>query len=412
LLLTGLCLGCNNKDNTRKAPSMARTYSYKDKGPMGTSIAYRLLPQQFKGDIELASKKLKEFNPLSYLTKTTYIIINKKVLLTDEERATILQYAGRGNELFISADIIDYQLLDTLGAALTSESIETIEDEQYLMGDIKKDTYISMKETTAAEKKLYGFFYYPFDKIFTEYDTATTRVLGVNEKAHANYIVIRYGKGKIFFHTEPAAFSNYFLLTKDNTKYFEQVFSYLQPNPPVGDDTDNGIQTGSKKDSRTLYWGDKAEFGDRSKDDFSALSIFWKNPPLLWALMIGCLLMLLYIAFGSKRKRRLVPVIPPNTNATVSFVHTISNLYLQKKENRNIALKMITYFFEHVRTHYYLGTNTINQEFIQALSRKSGIAEKRVSQLVDKIEEINIAETVTDTQLFDLKNRIQEFYKR
>jgi hypothetical protein len=385
---------CRKGYNGRKKPPMnPASYAYKDKNPMGTFMAYKLLPQQFKGEVVLASKKLKPINQLTYVTKTAHISIGTRLILTDEERSIVLQYAERGNELFICADVLDYTLLDTLGLKFSQGVFDDDNDWDESIGLLKKDTYVAIPETTKGNEKKYGVFYYPFNSFFSRFDSSTTRVLGVNENGKANYVVVRYGKGKIYFHTEPSTFSNYFLLTKDNTEYYKKVISYLQP------------------DAGTIYWNDVMRFGDRN-NNFSALSIFWKNPSLLWALLISCLLMLLYIAFGSKRTRRLVPVIPPNSNATVSFVHTISNLYLQKKDNRNIALKMITYFFEHIRTHYYLGTNTINQEFIQALSRKSGISEKKVSQLADKIAEVNIAENISDNQLFDLNNRIQEFYKR
>jgi len=121
--------------------------------------------------------------------------------------------------------------------------------------------------------------------------------------------------------------------------------------------------------------------------------------------------MLLYIAFESKRRRRLVPVQVPNTNASLSFVRTISNLYRQKKDNRNIAIKMMTYFFEHVRSKYFLNTNNINTEFVQSLSRKSGIAEPVVQELIDKASYINDATEITDKELFEINNLIYQFYK-
>jgi hypothetical protein len=393
-LLTGAVVGCNKKTNGRKIPPMNPTYAYKDKNPIGTFMAYRLLPGQFEGDVVLASKKLKIINPLTYVTNTAYIIINRRIYLSPEESEMALQYAERGNELFISSYEVDYHLLDTLGIQIGQEMIDTLPIKNTLSGNDKTDTYVSVWDSASTVQKKYGFYYYPFDRIITKFDRTSTKILGFNEKGHPNYIVVRYGKGKIYFHTEPAAFSNYFLLTKDNTEYYKKVFAYMSPR------------------ANTVYWGDLVKFGDK-KDDFSALAIFWKNESsLLPALLIACLLMLLYIAFGSKRKRRLVPSLPPNTNATVSFVHTISNLYLQKKDNRNIALKMISYFFEYVRTHFYLNTNHINAEFIQALSRKSGIDEKKVTQLVEKINQVNEAEIVIDIELFDLNNRIQEFYKR
>jgi hypothetical protein len=122
--------------------------------------------------------------------------------------------------------------------------------------------------------------------------------------------------------------------------------------------------------------------------------------------------MLLYIAFGSKRKRRLIPELPPNTNASLSFVQTIGNLYLQKKDNRNIGIKKMTYFLEWVRNNYHINTNNINAEFVQALSRKSGVAEQRVQSLMEKAGYINNSDTITDRDLFEVNNLIDEFYKR
>ncbi|MEP6746095.1 MAG: DUF4350 domain-containing protein [Bacteroidota bacterium] len=383
------CAACNTNNGKRKMPKMNPPYRYRDKEPMGTNIAYRLLPYQFNADILLASKKTeKNVNWFSYVKGTAYIVIGKNIVLDNDEVAQLLNYVELGNEFFISASNIDYRLLDTLGVRHSSESYLTEDDT-----DRKINTSLQVADTVTYGNKRYGFFYYPFRDIFTGYDSSTTTVLGINQSKHANYIVVRHGKGKFYFHTEPAAFSNYFLLTADNTEYYKQVFSYLNKN------------------ANTVLWGDLYKFG-KPADDFSALSIFWKNPPLKYAMLAACALMLLYIAFGSKRKRRLVPAMPANNNASLSFVHTIGNLYLQKKDNRNIAIKMMTYFFEHVRNSYHLNTNNINTEFVQALSRKSGIDEKKVQSLMEKADDINMAETVSDQELFDINNLVYEFYKK
>ncbi|MFN8247216.1 MAG: hypothetical protein U0T56_12660 [Ferruginibacter sp.] len=41
----------------------------------------------------------------------------------------------------------------------------------------------------------------------------------------------------------------------------------------------------------------------------------------------------------------------------MAFTETIARLYLQKKDNKNIADKMIMYFNEFIRTHYFLPVN-------------------------------------------------------
>lgn len=369
-------------------PRMAPPYLYHDKEPMGTNMAYRLLPQQFNGNISLASKKVSMLvNSFAYMKSTVYISIGKGIVLDNEALARLLNYVERGNEFFISSENIDRRLLDTLG-------IKQSEDGAF--GDrssTRSYTSLRMADTLLFGRKRFGFYYFPLQNVFTQYDSSNTRVLGVNENGGANYLVMRYGRGKFYFHTEPSAFSNYFLLTGGNVNYYSQVFSYLN------------------RDAHAVFWGDTNGFG-KEGGGFSALAIFWKNPPLMWALLLACALMLIYIAFGSKRKRRLVPVLPPNKNESLSFVHTIGNLYLQKKDNRNIAVKMMTYFFEHIRSSYYLNTSTINAEFVQALSRKSGVAESKVQDLMEKADHLNNTDQITDQELFNINNLIYEFYKR
>jgi hypothetical protein len=67
--------------------------------------------------------------------------------------------------------------------------------------------------------------------------------------------------------------------------------------------------------------------------------------------------------FDSKRRQRIIKPLQPNINTSVAFTETVGRLYLQKKDNRNIADKMITYFLEHIRNQYFLNTNQLNDEF-------------------------------------------------
>ena len=367
-------------------PRMNPPYRYTDKEPMGTNIAYRLLPTEFTSEIVLASKKNDgASNPLSYVKGTAYIAIGKSLDLDNDQLEELLSYVQRGNEFFISSDAIDRRLLDTLGIRYGFDT-----DFEGVLS--RQNTAVQIADTIAFGTRQHGFFYYPFRGIFSRYDSETSKVLGLNENKHPDFLVVKYGKGKFYFHAAPAAFSNYFLLTADNTEYFSQVFSYLN------------------RDASTVYWGDVYKF--RKKSDFSALSMFWKNPLLRYALLLACTLMLLYIAFGSKRKRRLIPETQTNTNASLSFVQTIGNLYLQKKDNRNIAVKKMTYFLEYVRSNYHIGTNNINAEFVQALSRKSGIALHDVQLLMDKASYVNNVDAITDQDLFEINNLVDEFYKK
>jgi predicted nucleic acid-binding protein len=116
--------------------------------------------------------------------------------------------------------------------------------------------------------------------------------------------------------------------------------------------------------------------------------------------------------FGGKRRQRVIPMVKPNENTTVAFTETIGRLYLQNKNNKNIADKMITYFNEYVRNHYYVNTNTINDEFLTTLSRKSGVEFTQVETLYRTIQHAQQQYQITDFELLSLNTQIQKFYKK
>jgi hypothetical protein len=374
---------------------MEPRYLYKDKNPMGTYLSYRLLPQLFKGKIVVPNVPLGEYcKPWPEVANTAYLLICHSVMLNEEEKNNVLQYVQNGNELLIVAEAIDEELLKSLSIQLVEKQTIPLKDTRFLP---KKDTYFSLRETQSGQPKQYGFFYYPQNNYFKAADNdAAFETLGFSKEGRPNFIALHYGKGNIFLHAAPASFSNYFLLTNNNINYYKKVLSYL-----------NEADT-------TIYWGNhffpKKNNTQNTSNNFSALSLIWKNPPLFFAFLLACLLMLLYVAFNSKRKHPLVKPLASNSNATVAFVKTISNVYLQRKDNRNIALKIITYFFEHIRTHYYVATGQIDEAFIQVLARKSGIAENKVIELMTLVDSINKGFIPNDIQLFDLKKRIQAFH--
>ncbi|HKC34585.1 MAG TPA: hypothetical protein VKB95_00930, partial [Chitinophagaceae bacterium] len=191
-----------------------------------------------------------------------------------------------------------------------------------------------------------------------------------------------------------AAFSNYFLLTGNNKEYLEKTFSYFKP------------ETGS------VYWDNFYRLRRGSDEGFSIVGFFKKHPPLYYAFLIVIGSLLLFIAFGGKRRQRLVPERVLNTNTTISYTETIGRLYLQKKDNRNIALKMFTYFLEQVRNNYYLNTQNLNNEFAEALSRKSGVPEARVKHLLQLMNDTDQANNISDIRLLELHNLTQEYFKK
>lgn len=388
-------VSCSRQNDAGKLPDMSRNYSKRSKKPFGTFTAFQMLKEKYNAvTIETITKNFDDnaINSFSSV-KGLYVVISKMVLLSEKDKNAMLQYVSNGNQLFIAAEYIDETLFDELGVQVQYSSLSSLFQNKSTTDNAMRYSTVSMSDSSLFNKQLYGFFHYPLVANFVNTDSIGARSIGLNESGYPNYISVVHGKGRFFFHLHPQTFSNYFLLSRNNKEYFEKVFSY------------------TANERYAVYWDDYYRMGQRSDESFSLFAVFMKYPMLKWALLLAMALMLLYIAFASKRKQRPVPVKNFNSNASVSFVETIGRLYLQKKNNTNIAQKMITYFMEHIRSKYYLNTSHLNAEFFSSLSRKSGVEETEVKEFFELIGHLQESPELTDLQLLVLNNRMQIFFK-
>ena len=384
-----LLLAACRSDKGPKLPALKESFSKKDKNPFGASIAYRQVKSLYASNSirdvrQPFSKTWKEISDSGSL----YICITGSLFVNEEEADAMLQYVDAGNDLFISAAYID----DVLQQKINCTTKVNFNQVFGAMAFTQTSTR-SLVEPDSA----YSYFYYPFNNYFLKIDSGRTRVVGVNDDLMPNSIVYFHGRGKLYLHCDPRAFSNYFLLKDSNFKYMQQSLAFTSVVPGH------------------VYWDDHYNKLRRRKgedDNFSTLSEIMKHPPLVYAFWLTLLLLLLYVLFGGKRVQRIIEQRKPNENTTVTFTETIGRLYLQKKDNKNISDKMITYFNEFIRNKYFLNTNSINEDFITALSRKSGVQRESVDSLYRTITSAQSSDHLDDYQLLSLNEQIQNFNKK
>lgn len=391
------------KQPRRVLPPLKETFRKSDKQPFGGYIAYKGFRNLFKDRyIETVTEPFdQEWNNIKDYSDnkkySLYFLITKNLVLNYSEVNAFMDYVKAGNDLFISADYVDTRLLENINC--NNERMSEIADETK---GLMRQTKVSMFFGDDFKAPAYGYYYYPFLNSLSSFDTAFARVLGVNENNNPDYIILFSGKGRIYLHVAPRAFSNYFLLSGDNYKYLENVISYLRSDP------------------KNIYWDEYYKNTNASRrknnkaqddDSFSSLSVIRQHPPLLWAFWLGIMGLLFFILFNMKRKQRIIDAVKPNVNTTVNFTETIGRLYLQKKNNNHIAEKMITYFYEHIRNKYFISTSAINGEFINSLAGKSGMSIEAMRQLFALIERVRSGEDVDDVTLIQLNNEMENFYK-
>jgi len=136
-----------------------------------------------------------------------------------------------------------------------------------------------------------------------------------------------------------------------------------------------------------------------------------KYPPLAKAFFIALGLLLLYMFFNSKRGQRVVPVVKKTENTSIAFAEAIAGLYINKKDNKIIAEKIITYLNEYIRTKLFISININDVGYAEILSRKSAVEPDVINELVSVIKAIQKSEKVTDAQLLKLNGLTEKFFK-
>jgi hypothetical protein len=372
--------------------SLEETFSKADKIPFGTWVLHQQLSQLFpKSPVHIQKQRFTTAYDVMEDTSSLYVCVSKNFYSGRKDCDAILNFLNDGNSMFISTENMDEHLMDTLGFALRGSGLFAQVDFQSFT-----NTSVRLQPERFNSNAPYTYYYEPFTNYFTNLDSNNTRVLGYNSFGRPNFIVLFYGKGRFFLHSEPRALGNYFLLQRDNYKYLQQLFAYLPATP------------------ERVIWDDYYNKRNYpvSDSNSSGLAVLLQYPAMASAFWLLLVLVVLYVLFEAKRRQRIVPVLPASTNTTVAFTETIGRLYLQKKNNRNIADKIIQYFFEHIRNRYYLNTSHPDENFAELLSRKSGVSKEETDKTLHIIEAVQQETYVTDHQLLILNHQTEKFYKK
>ena len=359
--------------------------------PYGVSILYKELPKLFK-DYKVRTVY---HQPSSYLSANSedgygehvaegsYVIIGNSDYLTEDSVDELLKFVNNGNTLFISDYYYPQKIHDTLGL-----------DIDYVLNEKDSVSYESLKYIDIDEIAIDRN---EGDNYFGSFDSINHRVLGHSkiDYKHVNFLKIPFGEGKIFLHTEPKAFTNYNLLKENRYKYAEGILSYL-PENNVYFDSYVKIQTGYD--------------GDVEKE--SNLSWFLEQMSFRWAWYTALIFTVLFMIFNAKRRQRIIKIIKPLQNTTVGFVKTVSNLYFETQDHKNLVHKKITYFLEKIRTDYNMDTSVLNEEFIKKLASKTGKKKEDVKKLIDFINWLRTKNEFFAENLIKLNRHIEAFYTK
>lgn len=365
--------------------------------------AYESLHSMFpKADIFTGREEPGSWDSVSLFGENQAVVIITPEFNADRyEMKNLVKFVENGNDVFLST----ISLSSEAAAALNCD-VNSLEHliSYFSMGD--RDTLtVSLSYPPFADTSTYSYPGKQLDGYFSKIDTFTTTVLGTDKEGHADFVHLRAGKGNFYVHLAPMAFTNYFLLHKQNFDYYDQVFSLLSANKRkvlwdeyyITKRTDQTRNQSAKKGWLSTLLGIRNSAGD---------------PSFAMAFWLLLLLLMLYIIMEMRRKQRPIPVVKKLQNDSLDFVKTIGRLYYDKGDHHNLCRKMAAYFLEHVRNRYKLATNKLDDEFINSLSNKSGISEMEIKNIVSFIRMLEQDYAISDVQLTTFHKQLESFYQK
>jgi len=361
------------------------SYLESDKIALGSFVFYESWKESSSTNIEKVSVPPFEF--LNDDHPGTYFFLNDVLSFDDVELKKLLKWVNDGNTLFLSANSFSQNLLDTLKVETAIKLPGT---------DLSSQPFINLVNSKLKQGVPYKYDHEVPLVYFSKIDTLNNKVLGVSalssfkgtEGTNVNFIKADFGKGSIFMHTMPQAFSNYFLLLNSNFNYAEAVLGYIET-------------------SQIVYWDRYYKTGKAFYT--SPLYILMQNRALKWAYYFALIGSVLFIIFEGKRKQRAIPVVEPLKNQTYEYSGTIADLYLEQKKYKDLTLRKIDHFYDYIRTQYRIDTSIKNDAFYIEIASKCDRSISETNALFKTINELSIKPEITKNELQQLNNVIQSF---
>ncbi len=362
-----------------------------DKIPYGFYTARNLLPALFPAAKIYSDKRSPGYWDSLLLTGNNQAVFLVGALDANEsELEELMEFAGRGNHVFIICKSLSYDATRFFG--FKQNAIAS--DENYYPGS-NDSLRVTLAQPRFNDTTTYIYPGRKYSNSFDYTDDETAIILGYTRSGGANFLQFKKGAGSVYLHTAPLAFSNYFILHKNNIRYYQQALSVIPA-------------TVTKIVWNEYYLNKRNE---PKQQEPNWLSVLFKYEAFKWAFLTALGTLLLYVLLEMRRKQRIIPVWNKPKNESLLFVQTIGRLYHDQGDHKNLAQKMGAYFLEHVRSRYKLPTNVLDEAFVTALHQKTGYHLESLAGIITYINSANNEGTISEQELAFFHKELEKFYQ-
>ncbi|HZW78054.1 MAG TPA: DUF4350 domain-containing protein, partial [Flavobacteriaceae bacterium] len=304
--------------------------------------------------------------------------INDILTFDDQQSKQLMDFAAKGNTVFIAAN--------SISGALNANLDFTVTGKRNLLKQKVSVNFFNPRLKTTTAVVFHEHYPTHFDQINPNATALSFLTLDDDEEPKINFISIPHGEGKFLIHTTPEAFSNFNLL-HENQEYAAAAMSYVN--------------------AEKIYWDEYIKSGRRFIS--SPLRFILGNQALTWSYYLVMSGLFLFVLFQGKRQQRPIPIIEPQKNSSVEFTKTVGSLYFQHRDFSNAIMKKITFFLERVRSQLLIDTYELSDEFIHKLATKSGKNLSSTKELISLIVYLRDKSIHTEEELIKLNKKIEDF---
>ena len=258
---------------------------------------------------------------------STYVFIGDEYQLSKKEFEALMEFIQKGGNAWISAEMVDQQILNKLKVKDTCVHLEvfnqrTVKVQVFETNDSLLDFTWKIRAKKSNNLKFDWYI------LRTCYSSPEIMPLASIE-GEINYIKMNEGKGVLYLHTTPLLFSNYSLINDSIYRYVNSVFSEVSTQFIL---FDNGSHRKSKTQSN-------------EGKEISPLNYILKQKSLRWAWYGLCLLLVLVPLFYFKRKQRIIPLIPQKNSNSIDLLEVLNQWQMKQTNYKEIAQKRMEILF-------------------------------------------------------------------
>jgi hypothetical protein len=358
------------------------SFAADDSRPYASEVVRAALPDLFgEGAVRTIS------NP-PYLqlrdTSTTggaYFFVTATFAPDKIETERLLEYAARGNTVFVAAHRFKGPWADTLGLSTRPRAPSMARDTVRLrLAQVPLGTKagVPVRAETAA---------FVFDSLGTQ-----ATVLGTVEEegtTDSSFVRQTYGEGTILLSSTPRVFTNVHALDEGTAPYLWAAFSHVPSS------------------AEPVWWDAHYKPGRTQAE--TPLRFVLSTPALRHAYIVLIMGVVFFLLVKARRRQRVIPVIEPPDNATVDFVTTLGRLAHRRGDAEPVARRRVTYLLASLRARLDVTADPASEDWIEQVTARSGVSRDDVTALADSISAIRNTEAVSNEQLKTLDRRIQAF---